>query len=94
MKSRDLVAQEEARLRAELRREEASNRVFASRCPGVKQTECYQRGPLPPSAFYTTADRLRQLISREHARFNPARCKGPSRAHRSRPPRCGPTGKR
>ncbi len=74
MSPRDLVAFEDAQLRRELQREEASNRDYAARCPGVRETECYRRGPLPPSSFYTTRDFLRYRISREHARYNPALC--------------------
>jgi hypothetical protein len=74
MNPRDLVEYEEAKLRRELAREEESNRVYAERCPGARETECYQRGPLPPSSFYTTREFLRYHIDREHARFNPARC--------------------
>jgi hypothetical protein len=74
MSPRDLVAFEETQRRAELRREQASNRDFAARCPGARETDCYRRGPLPPSAFYTTRQYLRYRIDREHARWNPARC--------------------
>ena len=80
MSPRDLVAFEEAQLRAELRREETSNRDFAARCPGVRETDCYRRAPLAPSAFYTTHQYLRYRIDREHARFNPARCPSVSSA--------------
>jgi hypothetical protein len=71
----DLVAFEDAELRRQLEREEASNRDYAVRCPGVRETECYRRRPLPPSSFYTSRDYLRYRIDREHARFDPTRCK-------------------
>ena len=80
MSPRNLVAFEEARLRRELHREEASNRAFAARCPGVRETDCYRRHPLPPSGFYTPRDYLRYRIDREHSRFNPARCATQRRA--------------
>jgi hypothetical protein len=79
MRPRDLVALQETRLRQELAREEASNCAFAARCPGVRETECYRRGPLRPSSYYTTTEFLRACIKREHQRFNPARC--PRGAH-------------
>jgi hypothetical protein len=71
---RDLVAYEDAQLRRQLAREEASNAAFARQCPGARVTECYQRGQLPPSSFYTTRDWLRYRIDREHTKFNFARC--------------------
>lgn len=74
MKAHDLVALEEAQLRRELANEEGMNRAFARRCPGMQETDCYQRSPLPAASFYTTSEHLRYLIRREHARFNPARC--------------------
>jgi hypothetical protein len=77
MNTRDLLALKDAQLRRELAREQSSNRVFAARCPGVHETDCYRRGPLSQSSFYTTADWLRACITREHARFNPARCAAP-----------------
>jgi hypothetical protein len=70
----DLVAFEDAQLRRELDREEASNRDYAARCPGARETECYERRPLPSSSFYTTRDYIRYRIDREHAKYNPARC--------------------
>lgn len=73
-RGRDLVEQEDARLRDELRRERDSNRDFEHRCPQVPETACYRRGPLRPSQFYTTRDYLVACIKREHARFNPAGC--------------------
>jgi hypothetical protein len=80
MRPRDLVAFEEARLRRELHREEASNRAFAARCPGVRETDCFGRQPVPRSSFYTAREFYRYRIAREHARFNPARCAALSRA--------------
>jgi hypothetical protein len=72
----DLVAFEDAELRRQLEREEASNRDYAARCPGVRETDCYRRGPLPSSSFYTARDYLRYRIDRAHAKYNPARCSG------------------
>ena len=69
-----LVERAERRLAEELRREQESNRHFARRCPGVPETECYRRGPLPASRFYTVGDYQRYLIDREQARFNPGYC--------------------
>ena len=83
-RSFDPVAFEDAQLRAELHREEASNRAYAARCAGVRETDCYRKGPLPSSAFYTTRDYLRYRIDREHARFNAARCAALRGANRSR----------
>ena len=74
MTGRNLVEQEEARLRAELDRERDSNRAFKRRCPGVPETQCYRERPLHPSQFYTMRDYLVASIDREHARFNPGRC--------------------
>jgi hypothetical protein len=84
-RSSDLVAFEEAQLRRELHREEASNRDYAARCRGARVTDCYKRGPLPSSSFYTTRDYLRYRINREHAKYNPARCSAlPGTRHRNR----------
>lgn len=74
MSGRNLVEQEEARLRAELERERESNRDFKRRCPGMTETNCYRQRPLRPSEFYTMREYLVASIEREHARFNPARC--------------------
>lgn len=74
MSASDFVEREEARLRAELARERASNRHYAERCPGMPETNCYRAGPLSPTRFYTTRDYLVACIKREHARFNPANC--------------------
>jgi hypothetical protein len=74
MSPRYWAALQEAQLRRELAREQASNGAFAARCPGVPETECYRRGPFRSSEFYTVVDFLRASIKREHQRFNPARC--------------------
>lgn len=69
-----LADQEEGRLREELRREQASNRHYARRCPGMAETGCYRAPPKPPAEFFTVQDCLKYRIDREQARFNPARC--------------------
>lgn len=71
----ELVAEQDRQLREELRRERRSNEAFARKCPGVRETECYRRGPTPASQFYTTRDVLIDRIERERYRFNPARCR-------------------
>ena len=68
----DLAAMEDRRLQQQLSHERDMNRVFERKCPGVKVTEQYQRGPCPPRTFFTEAERLRYLIKREHGKFNPA----------------------
>ena len=82
MSPRDWAPLEEAHLRVTLAREQASNRAYAHRCPGVRETECYRRGLPPKSTFYTEADHLRARILHERAKYDPARCASPCRALR------------
>jgi hypothetical protein len=68
---RDWATLEEAHLRLTLAREEASNRDYSRRCPGVRETPCYQRGLPPKSNYYTEAEYLRAQIDLESGPLQP-----------------------
>lgn len=71
----EMIEREDARLRAELKHEREMNEAFKQRCPDLKETSCYQQGPLKPSRYYTTAGYLIASIERERYRFRePPRC--------------------
>ena len=58
---------------AQICRERRLNEVIERRCPNLKPTAEYQRGPLPASSprFYSPVQRLTYLARREMGKFDP-----------------------
>jgi hypothetical protein len=69
--ARRIIEHDERQAAEELRRERESNHAYERRCPGMKPTEQYQRGPIPAShpRWNSTADYNRYLARRERYKW-------------------------